>query len=154
MLRTQNSKRKWKLRNCAWAEFSSRNGRFIVLNPFTGEKVKVNLCLTLCDPMDYSPPGSSVHGIFQARVLEWVAIPFSRGSFWPTWVSCSVGRHLTVWATREVLFTGDWPLLNINWQVRYQLTSGILEKIKIKIFPIIFFGKSPPNVPCILVFKP
>ena len=35
-------------------------------------------CLTLCDPMDYSPPGSAVHGILQARILEWVAIPFSR----------------------------------------------------------------------------
>ena len=35
-------------------------------------------CLTLCDPTDYSPPGSSVHGIFQARVLEWDAIAFSR----------------------------------------------------------------------------
>ena len=47
------------------------------------EKVKVlvaQLCLTLCDPMDYSPPGSSVHGILQARILEWVAILFSRGS--------------------------------------------------------------------------
>ena len=38
------------------------------------------LCLTLWDPMDCSPPGSSVHGIFQARILEWVAISFSRGS--------------------------------------------------------------------------
>ena len=38
------------------------------------------LCLTLCDPMDCSPPGSSVHGILQARTLEWMAIPFSRGS--------------------------------------------------------------------------
>ena len=37
-------------------------------------------CLTLCDPMDYSLPGSSIHGIFQARVLEWVATSFSRGS--------------------------------------------------------------------------
>ena len=37
-------------------------------------------CLTLCDPMDYSLPGSSIHGIFQARVLEWVATFFSRGS--------------------------------------------------------------------------
>ena len=36
------------------------------------------LCLTLCDPMDCSLPGSSVHGIFQARILEWVAISFSR----------------------------------------------------------------------------
>ena len=38
------------------------------------------LCLTLCDPMDHSLPGSSVHGIFQARILEWVAVSFSRGS--------------------------------------------------------------------------
>ena len=37
-------------------------------------------CLTLCDPMDCSPPGSFVHGILQARILEWVAISFSRGS--------------------------------------------------------------------------
>ena len=40
-------------------------------------------CLTLCDPMDCSPPGSSVHGILQARILEWVAMPSSRGSSWP-----------------------------------------------------------------------
>ena len=48
------------------------------------------LCLTLCDPMDCSPPGSSVHGLLQARILEWVAIPFSRGSSRPrdrTWAS-------------------------------------------------------------------
>ena len=38
-------------------------------------------CLTLCDPMDCNPPGSSVQGILQARILEWVAIPFSRESF-------------------------------------------------------------------------
>ena len=42
------------------------------------------LCLTLCDPMDNSPPGSSVHGIFQARVLEWFAISLFRGSSQPT----------------------------------------------------------------------
>ena len=40
-------------------------------------------CLTLCDPMDCNPPGPSVHGIFQARLLEWVAISFSRGSSHP-----------------------------------------------------------------------
>ena len=48
-------------------------------------------CPTLCDPMNYSPPGSSVHGILQARILERVAIPFSRGSSWPmdrTFISC------------------------------------------------------------------
>ena len=40
-------------------------------------------CLTLCDPMDCSPPGSSVHGIFQGRILEWIAIASSMGSSWP-----------------------------------------------------------------------
>ena len=62
-------------------------------------------CPTLCDPMDCSLPGSSVHGIFQAIVLEWVAISFSRGSSWPrdrTRVSCIVDRRFTVWATGEV----------------------------------------------------
>ena len=53
-------------------------------------------CPTLCDPRDCSLQGSTVHGIFQARVLEWVAITFSRGSSWPrdrTQVSCIAGRH-------------------------------------------------------------
>ena len=62
-------------------------------------------CLTLCNPMDHSLPGSSVHGIFQAIVLEWTAISFSRGSSRPrdrTWVSRIVDRHFTGWATREV----------------------------------------------------
>ena len=45
--------------------------------------VKSLSCSTLCDPVDCSLPGSSVHGIFQARILEWVAISFSRGSSWP-----------------------------------------------------------------------
>ena len=61
-------------------------------------------CPTLCDPMDYSPPGSSVHGILQARILERVAIPFSRGSSWPrdqTQVSCIQNRFFTIWATRK-----------------------------------------------------
>ena len=40
-------------------------------------------CPTVCNPMDYSPPGSSIHGIFKARMLEWVAISFSKGSSWP-----------------------------------------------------------------------
>ena len=47
-------------------------------------KVKVKSCPTLCDPVDCSPSGSSVHGILQARILEWVAISFSRGSSQPS----------------------------------------------------------------------
>ena len=58
----------------------------------------------LCDAMDCKLQGSSVHEIFQARVLEWVAISFSRGSSRPrdqTQVSCVVGRRFNIWATRE-----------------------------------------------------
>ena len=74
-------------------------------------------CLTLCDPMDCSLPGSSVHGIFQAGVLEWIAISFSRGSSLSrdrTWVSHIVDRRSTIWATREVwnqLIFSSWPSL-------------------------------------------
>ena len=62
-------------------------------------------CPTLCDPMGYSLPRSSLHGILQGRVLEWVAISFSRGSShlrdW-TRVSHIPGRSFNLWATREV----------------------------------------------------
>ena len=61
-------------------------------------------CPALCDPVDCSPPGSSVYGILQARVLEWVAISSSRASSWPrdqTQVSCIAGRCFTFWAARE-----------------------------------------------------
>ena len=62
-----------------------------------------HLCPTLCDPMDCSLPGFSVHGILQARILEWVAIPFSRRSSQPrdwTRIFCTAGRFFTVWDTK------------------------------------------------------
>ena len=63
------------------------------------------LCLTLFRvPMDCSPPSSSVHGILQARILEWVAISFSSRYSHPkdwNWVSCITGRFITLWTTRE-----------------------------------------------------
>ena len=61
-------------------------------------------CLVLFDPMDYSPLGSSAHGILQARILEWIAIPSSRGSSQPkdwTQVSCITAGFFTLWATQE-----------------------------------------------------
>ena len=61
-------------------------------------------CRTLCNPMDCSPPGYSVHGIFQAGMLEWVAISFSRRSFQTrgrSWASHIAGRLFTIWATRS-----------------------------------------------------
>ena len=60
--------------------------------------VPAQLCPAFCDPMGCSPPGSSVHGISQARILEWVAISYSRGSFQPrdrTLLSCITGRFFT-----------------------------------------------------------
>ena len=63
-------------------------------------------CPTLCDLMYCKLPGSSVHGIFQARILEWVAMPFSRGSSYSrdrTWVSWTVGRFFIIWATRDMV---------------------------------------------------
>ena len=69
---------------------------------------KVTCSVMSDDPMDYCPPGSSVHGILQARILEWVAIPFSRGSSQlrdRTWVSCIAGRFFTISTTRETIYT-------------------------------------------------
>ena len=68
---------------------------------YENESEVAQSCLTLCDPIDCSLPGSSVHGIFQAIVLEWIAISFSSGSSQPraqTRVSCIVDRCFTVWA--------------------------------------------------------
>ena len=83
---------------------------------------------TLCnDPVDCSLPGSSVHGISQARTLEWVAIPCSRGSYPPkdrTWAFCCLaGRLFTIWATREA---------HCGWEeligdLRAKKTSGICK---------------------------
>ena len=68
---------------------------------------------TLCDPMDCSLPVSSIHGIFQVTVLEWVAISFFRESFWPrdwTQISRIAGRRFTIWAAREALQVSKVPL--------------------------------------------
>ena len=86
-------------------------------------------CPTLCNPVNCSLPGSSVHRIFQARVLEWVAISFSRGSSQPrdqTRVSRTAGRRFTIWATREA--KSDWIVVcnftlyvGISWMSQLHL---------------------------------
>ena len=71
------------------------------------------LCPTLCDPMDCSPPRSSVHGILQVRILEWIVISSSRESSKPrnrTQVSCITGRFFTIW-------TALFPFFLINKQL-------------------------------------
>ena len=78
------------------------------------KKLKIELpcvhaqsCLTLCNPMNCSLPGSSVHGFLQANILEWVAVAFSRGSSQPknqthfSCISCIAGGFFTKWATWE-----------------------------------------------------
>ena len=75
----------------------------------------VQSCPTFCDPMDCSPTGSSVHEILQASKLEWVAIPFSRGSSCPRdqiWVSRITSIFFTIWTTREA--QGATPFIRIS----------------------------------------
>ena len=85
-----------------------------VMLPLTFAKV-LQLCPTLCNPMDCSQPGSSVHGILQARILEWVAMPSSRGSSRPrdqthiSHISCTGKQVLYHWATWEA--ADIWGLL-------------------------------------------
>ena len=71
---------------------------------------------TLCDPMDCSPPGSSVHGILQARILEWVAISFSRESSWPrdqTQASRIAGRRFTCSSAGKEIACNTGDLVSI-----------------------------------------
>ena len=87
--------------------------------------------LTLCDPMDCSLPGSYVHGIFQARILEWVAISFSRRSSWPRdWIQVSsiVSRRFTIWATREVSWVWEVDHKEGSAQKNWCFRTVALEK--------------------------
>ena len=110
-------------------------------------------CPTLCDPMACSLPGSSVHGIFQARVLEWVAISSSRRSSpsgdW-TQVSHIVGRRFTVWATREALCKGQqilWP-----WVGTVVAALKILEQADEEETKRVSLGQAPKHRFLLLVW--
>ena len=87
-----------------WLRLHAPNARVLGSNPSQGVSEIAQSCLTLCDPMDCGLPGFSIHGILQARILEWVTISFSRGSSRPkdrTWVSRIGGRRFNLWATRK-----------------------------------------------------
>ena len=98
-----------------------------------GKNANVNvlvsqLCPTLCDPMDCSPQGSAVHGILQATILEWVAIPFSRRSSWPrdlSRVSFIAGRFFIVRAT------GMWETISyfstMSFIFPYRLKTHLIK---------------------------
>ena len=128
-------------------------------------------CLTLCDPMDCSLPGSSVQVILQARNLEWVAIPFSRGSSRsrdPTWVFCMAGRFFTIWLLTFILFCNPTVLpypgfLMLSLRFCYMFSSllklptlfpfaEIIEGIKRKYSPPIPCTYLPPSMPILGIF--
>ena len=93
-------------------------------------------CLTLCDPMDCSPPGFSVLGSLQARMPEWFAISVSGGSSWPrdwTWVSCIAGRFSTVWLTRKA------PSFSIKW-------VKSLSRVQFFVIPWTVAYQAPPSM--------
>ena len=103
----------WKVKAVNWISYTQQKHP----SRMRWSEVSVTqLCPILCNPMDYSPPGSSVHGILQARILEWVAILFSRGSSWlrdPTQVYHIAGRFFTIGATREAGW-GEVKTLNTH----------------------------------------
>ena len=86
--------------------------------------VHAQSCPTLCDPTDCCPPCSSVHGILQTRLLEWVTIPFSRESSWLrdwTQISFVAGGFFTIWATSQDIkhFTLPWKFFHTSLQLIY-----------------------------------
>ena len=115
--------------------------------------------LTVCYPMDCSLPGSSVHGILRARIPEWVAIPFSRGSSQPrdwAWVSYIAGRFYTVWVTKTAILTSQlvsWQVFSFHHSQYTQYTPSCTELCQTNLLKI------PPCWCCfysnhnVLVFK-
>ena len=90
-------------------------------------------CPTLCNSMNCSPPDSFDHRILQPRILEWVAIPFSRGSSQSsdrTRVSCMAGRFFTIWATREAHNERIFALLYHNLNLKISILLTFLPKLQ------------------------
>ena len=91
------------------------------------------LCLTICNPMDCSPPDSSLHGILQARILEWLAISFSRRSPGPrdwTHVSHITGRFFSIWATKFAPTLNLKREMQIKTTMRYHLTQVRISSVQ------------------------
>ena len=98
------------------------------------------LCLTLCDAMDGSPPGSSVHGILQIRILEWVASPFSRVSSWPRdWIHVSlIGNwilsHGATWEAPYICISSPNKLQTVS-QARLYLNHLCTQHLTLLLTP-------------------
>ena len=113
-----------------WTEHLLWHFTHIVFKPLNNQwKVKKLLVAQLC-PVDSSLPGSSVYGISQPRTLEWVAIPFSRGSSQPrdqTWVSCIAGGFFTVWATGKSQITCERGIIISILKIRKLSHKAIMS---------------------------
>ena len=115
----------------------------------TSSQVKslTQLCPTLCNPVDCSPPGSFVCGILQARILEWVAISFSRASSRHrdrTQVFCIAGRRFNLWATREALIPTIFKFFYTNLgsilKSRDITLPTKVRLVKAIVFPVVMYG--------------
>ena len=124
---------------------------FLSVTPFSdleSESEVAQSCPAFCDPMDHNLPGFSIHGIFQARVLEWVATSFSTISSPPrdqTCVSHIIGRHFTVWATKEVYSV--MPLLLRIWNAFWPFEGCYLLGY---VFAQFFYCL---KLPCMKIYK-
>ena len=115
----QNFNRKIRKKNFLSLNHHQLPGRVAIPSLLNGLSVSPvsQSCPTLCDQMDCSPPGSSVYGIFQASILEWVAISYSRRSSQPrdrTHVSCDpcTGRWMLYHCARLTAFISVLPFSN------------------------------------------
>ena len=106
-------------------------------NRVRSESVNSSVVSDSCDPVDCSPPGFFVAGIplsmgfFQAKILEWVSILFSMGSSWPrdqTWVSCTVDRFFTIWATSILAWRIVWRIPGTEEPGRLQSLGSKRER--------------------------
>ena len=102
-------------------------GKYLCIFKYVCMLNHLELCLTLWDPMVCSPPGSSVHGILQARILEWVAIPSSRGSSWPRDQAVSLTSQALAGGFFTASATWEDPHLNIPMCMTNYASSDICK---------------------------
>ena len=120
----------------------------ILMNSFAVIVELLSHVWLFCNPMVCSPPGSSVHGILQARILEWVTIPFSRGSSWPRdWTQVSWrGRPMPYhWATNfseqyffQLVFFFNWSIVDLQFCISFIYTAEWFSYASVSVFQILF----------------
>ena len=127
------------------------------LSKWKEESEVAQSCSTFCNPMDCSPPGFSIHGIFQARILEWVAVSFSRRSSWPrdrTWVSHIAGRCFPIQNVMRTSWFHYYPFLHFFFTVFIEFVTILLLSYVLACWPQSTWDLSSPTrgwtwTPCI-----